>query len=148
MIRGGSGRQRYRVLGAWNAATNARGTIAADQTVHAETMGALLRLKGPVRLVLDNARDQHGVAVMDLATSLDIDARFLPSYSPNLNLLERLWKFTKNKVLYGRHDDTAAAFCGAIDGCLGKIETEHRQELKSLMTHKFQTFDDVSFLAA
>ena len=73
---------------------------------------------------------------------------FLPSYSPNLNLIERLWKFIKNKALYGRHYATFAAFQEAIDGCLNKIETEHRQELKTLITHKFQTFRDVSFLAA
>ena len=154
MIRGGSGRQRYSVLGAWNAATNALVTITTDKTVNAETVCALLRkiaalgLKGPIRLVLDNARYQHCALVMDLAKSLSIELLFLPSYSPNLNLIERLWKFTKNKVLYGRHYDTFAAFCQAIDGCLGKIETEHRKELKSLMTHNFQTFEDVSFLAA
>ncbi len=47
-----------------------------------------------------------------------------------------------------RHYDTFAAFRGALDGCLSKIETEHANGLKSLMTHKFQTFQDVSFLAA
>jgi transposase len=72
----------------------------------------------------------------------------LPSYSPNLNLIERLWRFIKKKALYARHYDTFEAFRGAIDGCLSKIETEHRKDLKSLMTHKFQTFQDVSFLAA
>jgi transposase len=154
MIRGGSGRQRYSVLGAWNAVTNALVTITTDATVNSETMCALLRkiaalgLKGPVRLVLDNARYQHCALVMDLAKSLNIDLLFLPSYSPNLNLIERLWKFIKKKVLYGRHYGTFAAFCGVIDGCLSKIDTEHRKELKSLMTHNFQTFQDVSFLAA
>ncbi len=119
-----------------------------------ETMGALLRkidalgLKGPVRLVLDNGRYQHCALVKDLAKSLNIELLFLPSYSPNLNLIERLWKFTKKKVLYGRHYDTFAAFCGAIDGCLGKIEIDHRKELKSLMIHHFQTFGNASFMAA
>ena len=75
--------------------------------------------------------------VKDLAKSLNIELLFLPSYSPNLTLIERLWKFTKKMVLYGRHYDTFPAFCGAIDGCLGKRETDHRKELKSLMTHKF-----------
>jgi transposase len=154
MIRGASGRQRYSVLGAWNAVTNSLVTITTDATVNAETMCALLRkiaalgLKGPVRLVLDNARYQHCALVMALAKSLNIELLFLPSYSPNLNLIERLWKFTKKKVLYGRHYDTFAAFCGAIDGCLSKIATEHRKELKSLMTHNFQTFESVSVLAA
>ena len=152
MIRGGSG--RHSVLGAWNAVTNALVTVTTDKSVNRETMGTLLRkidalgLKGPVRLVLDNARYQHCVLVNDLAKSLNIELLFLPSYSPNLNLIERLWKFTKKMVLYGRHYDTFAAFCGAIDGCLGKIEIDHRKEPKSLMTHKFQTFRNTSFLAA
>ncbi len=73
---------------------------------------------------------------------------FLPSYSPNLNLIERLWKFVKKKVLYGRHYATFDQFQAAIDGCLDKISTEHKKDLKTLMTHNFQTFDKVSFLAA
>jgi transposase len=154
MIRAGSGRKRYSVLGAWNAVTNTLVSVTTDATVNAETMCALLGkiaalgLKGPIRVVLDNARYQHCARVMDVAKSLHIELVFLPSYSPNLNLIERLWKFIKKKVLYGRHYDTFAAFRGAIDSCLNKIETEHRQELKSLMTHNFQTFQDISFLAA
>ena len=154
VIRGASGRQRYSVLGAWNAATNALVSITTAATVNAETMCALLRkiaaleLNGPVRLVLDNARYQRCALVMDLAKSLNIDLLFLPSYSPNLNLIERLWRFIKKKVLYARHYDRFEAFRGAIDGCLNKIETEHEEALKSLMTHKFQTFKNVSLLAA
>ena len=85
------------------------------------------------------------VFVKFLVKSLNIELLFLPSYSPNLNLIERLWKFTKKKVLYGRHYDTFAAYCGAIDGCLGKIEIDHRKKLSSLMTHNFQTFRNASF---
>jgi transposase len=154
VIRAASGRQRYSVLGAWNAVTNTLVSVATDGTVNAETMGALLRkiaalgLSGPVRLVLDNARYQHCAVVMDLAKSLNIDLLFLPSYSPNLNLIERLWKFVKKSVLYGRHYSTFADFRGAIDGCLSKITTDHREQLASLMTHNFQTFENVSLLAA
>lgn len=154
LIRGGSGRKRYSVLGAWNAVTHELVSVTTDATVSAETMGALLRkiaalgLRGPVTLVLDNARYQHCALVMALAKSLDIRLEFLPSYSPNLNLIERLWKFVKKQVLYGRHYATFQEFCGAIDGCLAKIPTDHRDSLKSLMTHNFQTFNPASFLAA
>jgi transposase len=153
-IRGGSGRKRYSVLGAWHAVTHELVSITTDATVTAETMGALLRkiaglgLQGPITLVLDNARYQHCAVVMDLAKSLNIHLQFLPSYSPNLNLIERLWKFIKKQVLYGRHYGAFADFRAAIDGCLAKIPTEHRAALKSLMTHNFQTFDPASFLAA
>lgn len=153
-IRGGSGRKRYSVLGAWNAVTQELVSITTDATVTAETMCALLKniaalgLQGPITLVLDNARYQHCALVMNMARSLNIHLEFLPSYSPNLNLIERLWKFVKKHVLYGRHYATFAEFRAAIDGCLDKIPTEHREELMSLMIHKFQTFDPASFLAA
>jgi transposase len=153
-IRGGSGRKRYSVLGAWNAVTHELVSITTDATVSADTMCALLRkiaalgLQGPITLVLDNARYQHCALVMDLAKSLNIHLEFLPSYSPNLNLIERLWKFIKKQVLYGKHYATFAEFCAAIDGCLAKIPTDHRERLNSLMTHNFQTFNPASFLAA
>lgn len=153
-IRGASGRQRYSVLGAWNAVTHELVSITTDATVSAETMCALLvkiaalGLQGPITLVLDNARYQHCALVMNMAKSLNIHLQFLPSYSPNLNLIERLWKFIKKQVLYGRHYKTFQEFRAAIDGCLAKIPTEHREKLQSLMTHNFQTFDPASFLAA
>ncbi len=153
-IRGASGRQRYSVLGAWNAVTNQLVNITTTGTVSSDTMCQLLHkiaelgLQGPVTLVLDNARYQHCALVMDLAKTLNIQLQFLPSYSPNLNLIERLWKFIKRDVLYARHYNSFAEFCAAIDGCLGKIPTDHREKLQSLMTHNFQQFDPASFLAA
>jgi transposase len=153
-IRGGSGRKRYSVLGAWNAVTHELVSITTDATVSADTMCALLRkiaalgLQGPITLVLDNARYQHCALVKELARSLNIHLEFLPSYSPNLNLIERLWKFTKKQVLYGKHYGTFAEFRAAIDGCLAKIPTDHRDKLDTLMTHNFQTFNPALFLAA
>lgn len=153
-IRGGSGRQRYSVLGAWNAMTQELVSITTDATVSAQTLCALLGkiaalgLQGPITLVLDNARYQHCALVMDFAKSVNIHLEFLPSYSPNLNLIERLWKFIKKQVLYGRHYATFVDFQAAIDGCLAKIPTDHKDKLKSLMTHNFQTFDPASLLAA
>jgi transposase len=154
LIRGASGRQRYSVLGAWDAVTHQLVSLTTDATVSAATRCALLvkiaalGLQGPITLVLDNARYQHCALVMDLAKRLHIHLEFLPSYSPNLNLIERLWKFIKKQVLYGRHYATFLEFRAAIDGCLSKIPTEHREKLRSLMTHNFQTFNPASFLAA
>jgi transposase len=154
LIRGGSGRKRHSVLGAWNAVTRELVSITTDATVNAETMCALLvkiaalGLRGPISLVLDNARYQHCNMVIDLAKNLNIHLEFLPSYSPNLNLIERLWKFIKKEVLYGRHYKTFLEFRAAIDDCLAKIPTRHREKLTSLMTHNFQRFDPASFLAA
>lgn len=153
-IRGASGRQRYSVLGAWNAVTNQLVSITTAGTVSSDTMCELLRkiaalgLPGPITLVLDNARYQHCKLVINLAATLNIQLQFLPSYSPNLNLIERLWKFIKRDVLYGRHYNTFADFRNAIDGSLENIHSKHRAKLQSLMTHNFQQFNPASFLAA
>ena len=122
--------------------------------VNTETMCELLRkiaasgLAGPITLVLDNARYQHNAAVKALATELGITLLFLPSYSPNLNLIERLWKFIKRRSLYGRYHPTFADFQAAIEETLDGLPTTHAEQLETLMTLNFQQFDDVSLMAA
>ena len=61
---------------------------------------AALRLRIPITLVLDNARYQKCAVVMQVAQSLKIELLYLTAYSPNLNLIERLWKFVKKQCLY------------------------------------------------
>jgi transposase len=153
-VRAASGRQRFNVLGAWDAV--ARRLIAVTNTtvVNTETMCELLRkiaaegLAGPITLVLDNARYQHNAAVKALASELGITLLFLPSYSPNLNLIERLWKFIKRRSLYGRYHPTFADFRAAIEETLDGLPTTHAEQLRTLMTLNFQLFDDVSLMTA
>jgi len=152
-LRGASGRRRYNVLGAWNAVTHELIRVTNDTRVSADTMIELLgriaaAVHSPTTVVLDNARYQRCAAVEAEATRLGITLLFLPSYSPNLNVIERLWKFTKKKALRGKHYATFADFVAAIDDCLDRIPSDHREALASLMTMKFQTFDNASFLAA
>ena len=152
-VRGASGRRRYNVLGAWNALSRELIRVTNDTRVSSDTMVELLgRIKGssqgPTTLVMDNARYQRCKAVEAEAKRLGIGLLFLPSYSPNLNVIERLWKFTKKRALRGKHYADFAAFRAAIDNCLDRIPTDHKDELQSLMTLKFQTFDSDSFLAA
>ena len=154
VLRAASGRQRFNVLGAWDAV--ARRLIAVTNTtvVNTETMCELLRkiagsgLTGPITLVLDNARYQRNAIVEALAKELGIRLLFLPSYSPNLNLIERLWKFTKRRALYGRYHPTFAEFQAAIQEVLDGLSTTYAEDLKTLMTLNFQQFEDVSLLAA
>lgn len=95
-VRAASGRQRFNVLGAWNAVTRDLIAVTNTTVVNTETMCQLLRqvaarrLAGPITFVLDNARYQRNATVQALAAQLGITLLFLPSYSPNLNLIERL----------------------------------------------------------
>ena len=152
-VKAASGRQRYNVLGAFNAVTHELIRVTNDTYITATTVCELLYkiaalgLGTPITLVLDNARYQHCRLVEDLASSLGIELLFLPSYSPNLNLIERLWKFVKKTVLNSRHQGSFAAFQQAIDKCLNELPTTHRAAMQTLMTLKFQTFEDVSLLA-
>lgn len=152
-VRGASGRRRYNVLGAWNGVTRQLIHVTNDTRVSSDTMVESLgriaaQATGPTTLVLDNARYQRCAAVEAEAKRLGIVLLFLPSYSPNLNVIERLWRFTKKKALRGKHYADFATFRAAIDECLNRIPTDHREALASLMTLKFQTFDSDSFLAA
>ena len=154
VVRAASGRQRFNVLGAWNAVTRELITITNTTVVNTDTMCALLRavaqrgLLGPLTLVLDNARYQRNTVVQSLAAELGIGLLFLPSYSPNLNLIERLWRFMKRQAAYGRYHPTFADFLAAVQDVLDRVPTTHANKLASLMTLNFQEFDEVSLLAA
>ena len=92
------------MLGAVNALTLELITVTNDSYINAGSVNELLKkidalkLKTPVTLVLDNARYQRCEAVTKYAESLKIELMFLPSYSPNLNLIELLWKFVKKSA--------------------------------------------------
>ena len=60
---------------------------------------ATIREKHPhiaITLIMDNARYQRCELVREQSRRLDIELLFLPAYSPNLNLIERLWKLVKS----------------------------------------------------
>lgn len=143
-----SGRKRYNVLGAYDPIRHEVITLTNDTVVNQETFGALLdkiasvyALTGlPVTLVLDNARYQKCQSVFDKAKALGIELLYLPAYSPNLNLIERLWRFVKKQVLYSRHYDKFATFKESIDNCLRDLGTRFKSSMQTLMTPKFQLF--------
>jgi transposase len=153
-VRAASGRKRYNVLGALDAVTHRLIRVTNQGYINAESVCALLRAVAesavglPITLVLDNARYQKCALVQALAESLGIELLYLPSYSPNLNLIERLWRFVRKESLNSTYYEDFGRFTAAIDGCLDGLQTVHKGEMETLMTHKFQTFENVPLLAA
>lgn len=149
-IKSSAGRKRLNVIGTIDAITKRILFQTNITTVNAETMASFLYyLKSqmpdkPISIVLDNARYQHCNFIKELATELGITLLFLPPYSPNLNLIERLWKFTKKTSLYGKYYEKFDEFQGAITECLNHANDKYDKELQTLMTLNFQTFKNVN----
>lgn len=150
-VQASSGRQRFNVLAALDACTCQLITVTNDAYINSESVCALLtkiRLTFtdglPVTLVLDNARYQRCQRVIALAAALEIELLFLPPYSPNLNLIERLWRFVRKSALATEYFHSFAAFKAAIQARLDQTQTTYHRELQSLLVLKFQTFKNVT----
>ena len=147
-----SGRQRFNVLGALNAITHELITVTNDAYINAESVCALLEKIAnlyvgiPISIFLDNARYQKCALVREKAKCLNIELCFLPSYSPNLNLIERMWKFVKKKCLYSRYYENFPAFKAAISKRLDETMTTHKSDLDSLLSLRFQLFQKAQFV--
>ena len=151
-VKSASGRKRFNVLGALNAISHELITISNHAYINAGSVCELLEKLHqlypdlPIVLVLDNARYQKCTLVLEKAQSLHIQLIFLPPYSPNLNLIERLWKFVKKEVLYNEFYKDYPKFCTAISDCLAQTHTTHQAVLATLLTLKFQSFENITFI--
>lgn len=140
------GRQRFNVLGALNAITHELIMVTNTTAINAASVCELLRRLAafsfpvPITVVLDNARYQRCHLVQALAATLQFELLYLPPYSPNLNLIERLWKFVKKKCLYSTYYAHFTDFKRAISDCLVQTQTTYKQELDTLLRLRFQTF--------
>jgi transposase len=146
LIRSPSGRKRFNVLGALNAITHQLITVTNETYITADSVCDLLEkiaalgIQLPITLILDNTRYQRCAKVMEKAAALQIELLFLPPYSPNLNLIERLWRFVKKQCLYAKYYEDFAQFKQAIETCLAETDGIHKEELISLFSLKFQSF--------
>ena len=149
-----AGRQRFNVPGALNAITHELVMLINDTYVTATAVCASLHkladlhLTLPITVVLDNAPYQKCALVLAMAAELHLELCFLPAYSPNLNLIERLWKFVKKQCLYSHYYADFAAFKTAITTCLEQTSTTHKAALDLLLTLRFQRFEKAQFMPA
>lgn len=146
-VRGASGRKRYNVLGALDSHTHEVTTVTNDSYINAPTVCMLieqLREKHPdipITLVMDNARYQKCKLVSEKAEELDIELLYLPPYSPNLNIIERLWKHVKQSCLKNTYHETFEEFSSAIDQEIERVNTALNEDLYSLFALNFQIID-------
>ena len=141
-------RERYNVPGAIDSHNQELISVRTTDNINSFKVVELMDLikkkhpDTPVSLVMDNARYQRAKIVQEHAEKIGIELVFLPAYSPNLNLIERLWKLTKKRCLTNRYYTDFKRFSSAIDQCLDDLQTTLKDELKSLMTLNFQLFQN------
>jgi len=138
-----SGRHRLNINGAVDIENLDVITRTCDW-VNADSICELLRaikLKNPddkkITLIMDNAAYNRSGKVKILAKKLNIKLFYLPPYSPNLNPIERLWKFMKKKVLYNKYYEHLSDFEKACMTFFRGIR-KYRGELETLLTDNFQ----------
>jgi transposase len=140
-----SGRNRLNILGAYSPDERDLISLEGRESCDAERVAQLLqkiRRANPGKrllIILDNAPYNHASPVSEAAKALRIELLYLPPYSPNLNLIERFWKFLKRKVARNRYYTTFAEFRKAVQNVLNNIAA-YRDDLSSLMTERFQLF--------
>ncbi len=83
--------------------------------------------------------------MLNYAQELRIALIFLPRYSPNLNLIERLWKFVKKKAVYSRCFADFDLFKKVIHQVLDNLE-QYKKELNSLLSPNFQSYENVHII--
>ena len=144
-VKTASGRQRYNVLGALNFVTKKMESICNDTYITSVQVVELLEKISrsfalPIHIILDNASYQTCKYVKENAARLGITLHYLPSYSPNLNLIERVWKLVKSKVLNSAYFDTFDIFSKNISSCVDLLHITHAEEMATLVTSNFQLF--------
>ena len=99
-----------------------------------------IRRKNPsenkIYAILDGAGYNKSRKTREFANKLGIKLIYLPPYSPNLNPIERLWKFMKKKVTANRYYEEFDDFKGSLTNFFRTIR-KHRPELETLLTDNF-----------
>lgn len=138
-----SGRDRINVLGAYSPILGEYVGLESLENLNAETMKELVQkiLELPpesprIFLIMDNARYNHARLLCDYVAGTPIEIIYLPPYSPNLNLIERLWHFFKDEVMRDHFYETFQEFVTAVKSFFANWSL-HRSALRSLMSERF-----------
>jgi transposase len=142
-----TGRERLNLSGAIDI-TSKKVLVQQDTTLNAQATISFLRkieMSYPeanrVHVFCDNARYYKNKDVTEYLTHSKIQMHFLPSYSPNLNPIERLWKLMNEEVLYNRYYEKFSDFKEAVLGFLESLldpPAELGQKLAKRVTDSFR----------
>jgi transposase len=142
-IQSNTGRQRLNINGVIDIETMSA-QVRFDDTVDAESTIALLEqvkeahpTAKRIIVICDNARYYKSKLVAEYLKTSPIELLPLPPYSPNLNLIERFWKFYKRKVLYNHYYETFSSFKKASKDFFANLD-RYVPELRKLLTENFQ----------
>ena len=141
-LKANCGRQRLNINGAINIetlepTTGFYDTINADSTID---LFSKIEAKHPdaetIYIIADNAPYHHSCLLKEHLEGTKIQLIYLPPYSPNLNLIERYWKFFKKTVMHNRYYETFEEFKQACKNFFRKRK-KYLPELQSLLTENF-----------
>lgn len=143
LVKTNSGRERLNLNGALDLKTH-HAIVLSEETINAHSVirlgNTLLKKhpKGKIYLILDNATHHHARLVTAWRTKhRRIRFIFLPPYSPNLNLIERLWRFFHQKVTWNHYFETFEEFKNESLGFFNNLK-QYETELATLLTDNFQ----------
>jgi transposase len=146
-----SGRQRLNLHGALNIETMEITVIESDTIDADSTIDLLVHVTEKykdskrIHVILDNARYHYSKKVKEyLEKNKKINLVFLPPYSPELNLIERVWKYFKKNILYNKYYENLKEFRSASENFFRGI-SNHKNALTRLLGGGFEGFDNALF---
>jgi len=142
-VKTNSGRERLNLNGVLNF-RDKTAIVLEEETINQEATIRLLEAikqkqqHGKVYIILDNARYHHAKRVKNWTLHHPrFTLLFLPSYSPNLNIIERLWRFFHQKITWNRYFETFGEFKSTTLTFFKNLK-QYDTELSSLLTDNFQ----------
>ena len=147
-VKSAYGRKRFNVMGAYDVVTSETTVISNDTYITSIEIVELfrqLREKNgdkKVYIILDNAKYQKCELVKETAKQYKIEIVYLPSYSPNLNLIERLWKWLRKKCLCNKYKESFQEFCNDILDTLSKTSNVFIEEISKFLAPNFQVLGE------
>jgi transposase len=144
-----TGRGRLNLSGMIDMLTH-KVLVREDVTLNAESTIQFFKkieeaypTKNEVHIFCDNARYYKNRAVGEYLEGSKIRLHFLPPYSPNLNPIERLWKWMKERVMYNTYYQEFEDFKQAVLGFFGLLSgldpgSEFGQQFRSRIRDKFR----------